>query len=47
MTVGELKEILNNYNDYEEVKLDLTATEYGRAELLVGEYENIVLCVEN
>lgn len=47
MTVGELKEILNNYNDYEEVKLDLTATEYGRAELLVEEYENIVLCVEN
>lgn len=41
MTVRELKEILNNYNDYEEVKLDLTATEYGRAELLVGEDENI------
>ena len=47
MTVGELKKILNDYNDFEEVKLDLTATEYGRAELLVGEYENIVLCVEN
>ena len=47
MTVGELKKELENYNDYEEIKLSIHATEYGKAELLVGEYENVILTVEN
>jgi hypothetical protein len=36
MTVADLRELLSKYSDSDEVKIQLTASEYGHAELYVG-----------
>lgn len=47
ITVGELKEILKDFNDHEEVKLELMILRLSaEARLLVGECEDVILEVE-
>lgn len=46
ITVKELKELLNKYNDSDIVKLEAYFSEWGEAELYIGEDEDLILKVK-